>query len=37
MAYVEAEHAEVGTRLEAAVGSASSPCQVVPLPFYKRP
>ncbi len=34
MAYLAAEHAAPGTRVEVALGSANAPAQVAPLPFY---
>ena len=36
MAYVPAEHCELGTALEIDLGRARSAAQVVKLPFYKR-
>ena len=37
MGYVPVEHAAPGTTLEIDLRGRSSPAQVVPLPFYKRP
>jgi aminomethyltransferase len=35
MAFVPAQHAEVGTALEVELGRQHMPARVVPLPFYK--
>jgi aminomethyltransferase len=36
MAYVDAQHAEVGMQLAVDVRGKAEPCKVVPLPFYRR-
>jgi len=37
MAYVDAAHAEPGTRLQVDFGKAAADVKIVPLPFYKKP
>jgi len=36
MAYVDPQHAEIGTELAVDIRGKAEPCKVVPLPFYRR-